>query len=76
MCVPHARWLYTTVADAMRPLDAVRTIALESPVDKALEIMAGNDLNQLQLMSNGKLTGMISRAHVLQLLQTRAELHV
>jgi Zn-dependent protease len=74
--VPHARWPYTTVADAMRPLDAVRTIALESPVDKALEIMAGNDLNQLPVMSNGKLAGMISRAHVLQLLQTRAELHV
>lgn len=74
--VPHARWPYTTVADVMRPLDAVRTIAPESPVDKALELMAGNDLNQLPVMSNGKLAGMISRAHVLQLLQTRAELHV
>ena len=38
--VQQARWPYTTVADVMRPLDAVRTISPESPVDKALEIMA------------------------------------
>lgn len=74
--IPHVRWPYTTVADVMRPLDEVRTIAPESPVDKALEMMAGNDLNQLPVISNGKLAGVISRAHVLQLLQTRAELHL
>lgn len=74
--IPHVRWPYTTVAEVMRPLDEVRTIAPESPVDKALEMMAGNDLNQLPVISNGKLAGVISRAHVLQLLQTRAELHL
>ena len=74
--VQQARWPYTTVADVMRPLDAVRTISPESAVDKALEIMAGQDLNQLPVMADGKLAGMISRAHVLQLLQTRSELHV
>jgi hypothetical protein len=41
-----------------------------------VEVNGRNDLNQLPVMSNGKLAGMISRAHVLQLLQTRAELHV
>jgi Zn-dependent protease/predicted transcriptional regulator len=74
--VQQARWPYTTVADVMRPLDAVRTISPESPVDKALEIIAAEDLNQLPVMADGKLAGMISRAHVLQLLQTRSELHV
>jgi CBS domain-containing protein len=74
--VQQARWPYTTVADVMRPLDAVRTVSPESPVDKALEIIAAEDLNQLPVMADGKLAGMISRAHVLQLLQTRAELHV
>jgi CBS domain-containing protein len=38
--------------------------------------MAGGDLNQLPVVANGELVGMISRAHVLQLLQTRSELRV
>ena len=74
--VPLARWPYTTIADVMRPLDQVRTVAPDTPVNKALEVMAGDDLNQLPVVSRGELAGMISRAHVLQLLRTRSELHV
>jgi Zn-dependent protease len=74
--VPQARWPYTTVADVMRPLDQVRTVATDTPVIQALEMMAGGDLNQLPVVAKGELAGMISRAHVLQLIQTRSELHV
>ncbi len=74
--VPRARWAYTTVADVMRPLDQVRTVGPDTPVTEALEVMAREDLNQLPVATEGQLAGVISRAHVLQLLQTRAELHV
>jgi Zn-dependent protease/CBS domain-containing protein len=74
--VPRARWSYTTVADVMRPLDQVRTVGPDTPVTEALEVMAREDLNQLPVATDGQLAGVISRAHVLQLLQTRAELHV
>ena len=74
--VPRARWPYTTVADVMRPLDQVRTVAPDTTVTEALEVMAREDLNQLPVATDGQLAGVISRAHVLQLLQTRAELHV
>jgi Zn-dependent protease/predicted transcriptional regulator len=74
--VPHARWPYTTVADVMRPLDQVRTVGPNTPVSEALEIMAREDLNQLPVVDNGDLAGLISRGHVVQLLQTRAELQV
>lgn len=72
--VPQARWPYTTVADVMRPFDQVRSIKPDAPLNQVLEIMAGQDLNQLPVASNGELVGMISRADVLQLLQTRIEL--
>jgi CBS domain-containing protein len=36
--------------------------------------MSKNDLNQLPVVSNGHLEGVLSRAHVLRYLQTRAEL--
>lgn len=74
--VPRARWPYTTVADIMRPLDQTRTVAPSTPVTEALEVMAVQDLNQLPVIANGTLTGLISRAHILQLIQTRAELHL
>jgi Zn-dependent protease/predicted transcriptional regulator len=74
--VPQARWPYTTVANVMRPFDQVRTVAPDTSVNQALEMMARGDLNQLPVVSDGELVGMISRAHVLQLLQTRSELHV
>jgi Zn-dependent protease len=74
--VPRARWPYTTVADVMRPLDRVRTVRDDTPITEALELMASQDLNQLPVVTNGSLAGVISRAHVLQLIQTRSQLHL
>lgn len=74
--IARARWPYTTVADVMRPLDQTQTVEPSTPITKALELMTGQDLNQLPVLSNGMLAGLISRGHILQLLQTRTELHV
>lgn len=74
--IPRARWPYTTVADVMQPLDRVRTVRAETPIADALELMGSQDLNQLPVVANGSLVGVISRAHVLQLIQTRAQLHL
>lgn len=74
--VERNRWPYTTVDEVMQPLDQVRRVAPDTPVTEALEVMAREDLNQLPIMADGELTGFISRAHVLQLIKTRAELRV
>lgn len=74
--VPRQRWPFTTVADVMRPLDQARTVGPNTSIIEALELMASQDVNQLPVISNGALAGLISRSHVLQLLQTRAELHL
>jgi Zn-dependent protease/predicted transcriptional regulator len=74
--VPRARWPYTTIADVMRPLDKTQTVGPNTPVTEALEVMASQDLNQLPVISGGTLAGLICRAHILQLLQTRAQLHL
>src|SRR5689334_14836998 len=74
--VQRNRWPYTTVADVMRPLDATRTVNPNTPVTEALEVMAQQDLNQLPVVSDKGLAGLISRAHILQLIQTRAQLHL
>jgi len=72
--VDRQGWLYKTVDELMRPLDKLRTISPDTPVQKALEIMGSEDLNQLPVVENKDVLGILTRAHILQLLQTRAEL--
>lgn len=67
---------YKTVSDAMRPIDQLRTVTADTPVVDVLETMGREDLNQLPVVSDGRLEGVISRGQVLRYLQTRMELHV
>jgi Zn-dependent protease/predicted transcriptional regulator len=68
------RWPFTTLAQIAIPFEKVRTVSPDTPVSEAVQLMADADLNQLPVMSNGRLLGVISRSDVLQFLQTQAEL--
>ncbi len=74
--IDRARWRYTTVGDVMRSLESLRTVSPERPVVEALEMMGREDVNQMPVVREGRLAGIISRAHILRVLQTRAELDV
>lgn len=74
--VDRARWPYTTLGDVMRSLERLRTVSPERPLAEALEMMARDDVNQIPVVQQGKLTGIISRGHILRVLQTRAELDI
>jgi CBS domain-containing protein len=60
----------------MRSLESLRTVGPERPVAEALEMMGREDVNQIPVVQNGNLAGIISRGHILRVLQTRAELDV
>src|SRR6202021_2294220 len=72
--IDRARWPYTTLSDIMRPLDELHTVPPGTSLKKALEIMGKEDLNQLPVMTNGHLDGILSRAHIVDYLRTRADL--
>ena len=74
--IDRARWPYTTVSDVMRSLESLRTVRPDRPVAEALEMMGREDVNQMPVVQEGKLAGIISRGHILRVLQTRAELDV
>jgi Zn-dependent protease/predicted transcriptional regulator len=74
--VDRARWPYTTLGDVMRSLDNLRTVSPDRPVAEALEMMGREDVNQMPVIQEGKLAGIVSRAHILRVLQTRAELDI
>jgi CBS domain-containing protein len=72
--VPRDRWESKTVREAMRPLEELRIITPDTQVSDALRLMAGNDINQLPVVSNGVLQGIVSRSHLMQLLQAHSDL--
>jgi predicted transcriptional regulator len=72
--ISRAKWPFTTLHDIMRPLEDLRAITPDAPLTRALESMSRYDLNQLPVISDGHLEGVLSRAQVLSYLQTHAEL--
>lgn len=74
--VPRDDWNVTSVQAAMKPLERIHSVNPETPVMTAMEMMAREDVNQLPVMSDGHLAGILSRAHVLELMRSRSELGV
>jgi Zn-dependent protease/CBS domain-containing protein len=74
--IPRSRWPYTTVGDVMVSIEEVLTADPDTLVADALETMGRKNINQLPVIVEGRLEGVISREHVVQLLQARSELHM
>jgi predicted transcriptional regulator len=72
--VSRAEWPMTGLEALIRPLDKLRSVTPDAPLAKALEVMGREDLNQLPVISNGHVEGMLSRERVLGYLKTRLEL--
>jgi Zn-dependent protease/predicted transcriptional regulator len=74
--IPRDRWDTTTVREAMRPPQELHIITPETPVLDALKLLTSKDVNQLPVVANGSLKGVVSRAQLLQLLQASSELQL
>jgi len=72
--VDRARWPQTKLRDVMVPLDRLHSMPPTAPVTDALERMGREDVNQLFIVSNRHVEGVLSRGDILRLLQTRVEL--
>ncbi len=74
--VPREDWGLTTAAEAMTPLAELKRIQPDLEVWSAVQEMDRNGVNQLPVMSNGHLDGMLSREDVISYLRTLRELDV
>ena len=72
--IDRDRWTQVTVGAVMRPLNRLHTVTPDTTVVDALQAMGREDLNQLPVVSNGRMEGMLSRSRIVQVLQARAEL--
>jgi Zn-dependent protease len=72
----RASWPYTTIDQAMRPLDQLPAVTPDTPIAEAIEIMDQEDANELPVVREGRIEGFITRGGVLRLLQTRTALEM
>jgi Zn-dependent protease/predicted transcriptional regulator len=72
--VDRLEWAVTPIGRVMRPLDTLKVVSPATPVSDAFAIMSRENINQLPVMSGHDLQGIITRAHILELLHARAEL--
>jgi Zn-dependent protease len=74
--VEKSQWPYKTVFEVMKPLDQLRTVRPDTPASEALETIGRQDVNQLPVVSDGRLEGIVSRERIVRYLVTRAELNM
>jgi len=68
-------YFYADILTAvMRPLKSIRSVTPDTSLMSALEAMAHDDLNQLPVILDGRLAGVLSLSEVVAYLQTREEL--
>ncbi len=72
--VDRQHWPFKRVADVMHGVEKIHFVSPEMPALEVLETMAREDVNQIPVLSNGVISGIVSRAHILQVLQSRSEL--
>ncbi|MEW6735963.1 MAG: site-2 protease family protein [Acidobacteriota bacterium] len=71
--IDRSRWSQLTVANVMRPFDRVYWVAPNASAEQILEIMGREEINQLPVVSEGRLLGIVSREHIVRLLTMRME---
>lgn len=72
---PREEWSNTSVQAAMLPRDRIHWAAPEEPVLAVLERMQSEDINQMPVMGDGSLVGLITRDSILRVIQTRLQVH-
>jgi Zn-dependent protease/CBS domain-containing protein len=72
---PQERWPALTVADIMTPMP-LQTVTPGQSIPEALQIMGEQDLNQLPVVEDSRLVGLLSRANIVRFLQIRDELRL
>ena len=72
--IPREQWPVTPVEKAMVSFDRLHAVSPDDDLRNVLRVMAEQDVNQVPVVEDGRLVGMIARSDILRLIQTRREL--
>lgn len=72
--VPEERWTWVRVAEVMAGSEGLRTVGPFEPLGRALRLLGDGDLNQVPVVADGRLVGLVTRSDVIRYLRIREEL--
>lgn len=72
--VPREQWGQTPVGHTMQPLERLHMVSPEQDLNAVLPLMAGRDVNQLPVVQDGRLVGVLSRDAIVRFLEVRRSL--
>lgn len=74
--IPKTEWTGKSVGQIMTPLDKLRRVRTDEDAMRVLEMMDEEDVNQLPVVEDGRLIGLIARDAMLRFIRTRGELNM
>jgi Zn-dependent protease/CBS domain-containing protein len=74
--VPREQWGQVPVGHAMIPLERLHVVSPQQSLNDVLPLMAGRDVNQLPVVQDGRLVGILSRDAIVRFLEVRRGLGI
>ena len=74
--IPKQSWDATPVKEIMTPIDKLKIAHPDQDALSLLEQMDENDINQMPVVSEGRVIGLITRDNLIRLLRIRSELRI
>src|SRR5216684_9122415 len=74
--IPREQWGQVPVSTAMIPLSRLHVVTPQQSLSEVLPLMAGRDVNQLPVVQNDALVGIVSRDAIVHYLEIRRSLGV
>jgi Zn-dependent protease/predicted transcriptional regulator len=71
--IPRDEWPNTSIQAAIRPMDKIKWASPSEPVLSVLDRMQAEDINQMPVLEDGRVVGMIARDSILRVLQARLQ---
>jgi Zn-dependent protease/predicted transcriptional regulator len=69
--IPREQWEQVLVSYAMIPVERLHVVSPQQSLSEVLPLMAGHDVNQLPVVQNGALVGIVSRDAIVHYLEVR-----
>ena len=74
--IPREQWGEVPVGHAMIPVDRLHVVSPQQSLNDVLPLMAGRDVNQLPVVQDGRLVGVLSRDAIVHYLEVRRDLGI
>jgi len=72
--VPRDLWLSRTTKDIMTPYSKLKTVSPDADMAEVMQILAEQDINQVLVVRDGNVVGMVARDNLINFINLRGEL--